>query len=414
MVREADMEMHEAPRRAGRLVIACLLFAVTLLGCGGGGGNADSTQATPAALSPSQPTVQPGAVKPGVLAISSSMRLDPFPTTPDQYLAVAEEAVDLSYSTGARGQMTTYTWKKLEPTQGSYDAKEWNGLDWWMTQSQKRSQVNYIGIQLINTTQREMPAGLDVLAFDNAQVKARFHALLDKLIGLYKGRIQYLSIGNEVDAYLRARAEAGDEQWAAYQRFYEDVVAYVHQLDPAIKVGVTATFDGALGPSLTQVKALNARSDVLVLTYYPLQYDALTLAVSVRDPSAVPGDFQRMLAWAGSRPLVLQEVGYPASTVNIKSSEQMQAAFVRQVFASWSQSASASLAQAEQPIPFLNFFSLHDFSASDCASFTSYYGAGNIPGFGDFLCSLGLRKTDGTPRAAWSTLLDEAKKASLP
>ena len=117
--------------------MACLLVAGVLLGCGGGGGHADSTQATPTALSPSQP---------GVLAISSSMRLDPFPSTPDQYLAVAEEAVDLSYSAGARGQMTTYTWKKLEPTQGSYDAKEWNGLDWWMTQSQKRSQVNYIGI----------------------------------------------------------------------------------------------------------------------------------------------------------------------------------------------------------------------------------------------------------------------------
>jgi hypothetical protein len=146
MVREAGMEMHGAPRRAGRLVLACLSFAVALLGCGGGGGHTDSTQATPVALSPSQPTVQPGAVKPGVLAISSSMRLDPFPTTPDQYLAVAEEAVDLSYSAGARGQMTTYTWKKLEPTQGSYDAKEWNGLDWWMTQSQKRNQVNYIGI----------------------------------------------------------------------------------------------------------------------------------------------------------------------------------------------------------------------------------------------------------------------------
>lgn len=348
------------------------------------------------------------------MAISASMRLEPFPTTIEQYLAVAEEAVNLSYSAGSRGQMTTYTWKKLEPTQGSYSAQEWQGLDWWMTQSQRRSQVNYIGIQLINTTQREMPAGLEALAFDNAQVKARFHALLDKLIGLYKGRILYLSIGNEVDAYLRDRAKVGDDQWAAYQRFYEDAVLYVHKLDPAIKVGVTATADGALDQSPTQVAALNAKSDVLILTYYPLQYDQATFAVSVRDPSVVAGDFQRMLAWAGTRPLVLQEVGYPSSTVNIKSSEPKQADFIRQVFAAWSQSGAQSAQQSGQRIPFLNFFPLHDFSAQMCADFTAYYGATGVPGFTDFLCSLGLRQANGTPRLAWPALVEEAKKAGLP
>lgn len=342
------------------------------------------------------------------MAISASMRLEPFPTTVEQYLAVAEEAVNLSYSAGSRGQMATYTWKKLEPTQGNYNAQEWQGLAWWMTQSQRRSQVNYIGLQLINTTQREMPAGLETLAFDNAQVKARFHALLDKLIGLYKGRILYLSIGNEVDAYLRDRAKVGDDQWAAYQRFYEDAVLYVHKLDPAIKVGVTATADGALGQSPTQVTALNAKSDVLILTYYPLQYDS-QFRVTVRDPSVVADDFKRMLTFAGTRPLVLQEVGYPSSTVNL-SSEPRQAEFIRQVFAAWSQSGG----QSGQRIPFLNFFPLHDFSAQMCADFTVYYGATGAPGFTDFLCSLGLRQANGTPRLAWPTLVEEARKAGLP
>lgn len=414
---------------AGRLALVCLLVSA-LAACGGGGGDpAPTTPATPAASTPSQPTTpqppaqppstpasqppaEPPATKPGVMAISASMRLEPFPTTVEQYLAVAEEAVNLSYSAGSRGQMTTYTWKKLEPTQGSYAASEWQGLEWWMTQSQKRSQANYIGIQLINTTQREMPAGLEALAFDNALVKARFHALLDKLIGLYKGRIAYLSIGNEVDAYLRARFDAHDDQWGAYQRFYEDAVQYVHKLDPAIKVGVTATFDGALGQAPAQVKALNAKSDVLVLTYYPLQYDS-SFRVTVRDPAVVADDFQRMLAVAGTRPLVLQEVGYPASAVNL-SSEQKQAAFIRNVFAAWTQSAAPSVAPSAQRIPFLNFFPLHDFSAQMCADFTVYYGTTGAPGFTEFLCSLGLRKTDGTPRTAWPALLDAAKKANLP
>lgn len=393
MVPGYGLGMREAWRRTRRRAAICL-FVLSLHGCGGGGGAG------------SEPSAQPSSTgKPRVMAVSASARLDPFPATAEQFLALAEEAVNLSYSAGSRGQMTTATWVDLEPSPGTYNASKWWDLDWAMAQGQARKQVQFVGIQVINTNKRAMPSGLEALAFDSPQVKARFHALLDKLVGLYKGRILYLSIGNEVDAYLRDRAKLGDDQWGAYQRFYEDAVQYAHTLDPSLKLGVTVTADGALDYSPAQALALNARSDVLILTYYPLQYDKTTFAVSVRDPSSVATDFKRMLAFAGARPMVLQEVGYPASSVNL-SSEQKQAQFVRNVFAAWS--------QAGEHIPFLNFFPLHDFPATECAKFTVIYGMAGAPGFTDFLCSLGLRKTDGTPRAAWPVLLDEAKKANLP
>jgi len=83
-----------------------------------------------------------------------------------------------------------------------------------------------------------------------------------------------------------------------------------------------------------------------------------------------------------------------------------QAAFVTNVFTAWK--------AANGRIPFLNVFLLHDFTQSMCDDFGVYYGLPNVPSFKAFLCSLGLRKADGTARQAWSTLGDEARKANLP
>ena len=181
------------------------------------------------------------------------------------------------------------------------------------------------------------------------------------------------------------------------------MVAYAHQLDPALQVGVTATADGALSLSGTELHELNAASDVVILTYYPLTFTATS--VTVRSPSEVARDFIAMRSFAGGKPLLLQEVGFPAAASN-GSSQALQAAFVTQVFAAWKQQGGQ--------IPFLNFFLLHDFTPQMCADFGVYYGAAGSQPFTDFLCTLGLRQADGTPRAAWATLQAEARAAGLP
>jgi hypothetical protein len=375
------------------LLLACWCVALPLAGCGGG---SDAPQLADAASAP----IVPAGSRPGVLAISAMPRLDPYPTSGEQYMSLAGEAFELGYGAGARGLMTTYRWTELEPDAKGYAPDKLKDWETALALTQSRGMVQYLGIQLINTTTRELPADIAGQAFDSAVVRARFHALLDKLIKPHKGQVKYLSIGNEVDAYLRANPT----QWAPYQRFYEDALAYAHTLDPALQVGVTGTFDGALGQSPAELKALNARSDVLILTYYPLQYDA-QFKVTVRDPSVVADDFKRMLALAGSRALVMQEVGYPASAEN-NSSPARQAAFVTELFAAW-QAAGGR-------IPFVNVFLLHDFTPAMCEDFGVYYGIAGVSSFKAFLCSLGLRQADGTPREAWATLVAQAKAANLP
>jgi hypothetical protein len=372
------------PANASAVRLFIALLAAIVAGCSGGNGASSSTVAR----------------KPGVLAISAFPRLIPAPTTQQETVDRAMEAFNLAYDAGARGQFTSFRWSALEPTEGSYDAQQFSDLNAAITNAQNHGMVEYVGIQVINTTARELPAELQATAFNDATVKTQFHALLDLILTpANRGKIAYLSIGNEVDAYLRAHPS----EWLQYKAFYQDALQYAHTLDPNVKVGVTEMADGALTLSPTELADLDAQSDVIILTYYPIQSNAGV--TSVRDPGVAAGDFSGMLDFAGAKPLVLQEVGYPAAAENM-SSEGMQAQFVSNVFGAWK--------AAGGKIPFLNFFLLHDFTPQMCDDFAAYYGAPTNSSFKAFLCSLGLRQDDGTPRAAWSTLQSEAAQAGLP
>ena len=371
------------------LSTVAVVSLLALAACGGGGGDA--------APSPS-PT--PAPVSPGVLSISAMPRLDPFPTTPQQYATVAQEAFDLAWSAGARGQMNTWTWRAMEPTAGTFATQPFADLAAAVATAAGRGMVQYVGLQPINTGVLELPVDLAGQALDSTVVQNRFKALLDRVIVPNRGRIRYLSLGNEVDAYLRAHPA----DWARYTRFFTAMVAYAKQLDPALQVGVTATAEGALSLSTAELRTLNAASDVVVLTYYPLQFSGAG-EVRVRGPGVVAADFAALLAFAGAKPLLLQEVGYPAAA-STGSSVQQQAQFVRNVFAAWK--------AAPARVPFLNVFLMHDFTAQICADFVVYYGATGSSTFADFLCTLGLRQADGTKRPAWDALVEEAHAAGLP
>ncbi|HEY5810779.1 MAG TPA: hypothetical protein VIT67_22605, partial [Povalibacter sp.] len=291
-----------------------------------------------------------------------------------------DEATRLALATGVKGTVVMYSWNQLEPTAGQYNLTSLQGE---LAGHRQRGWMIYLGIRVINTVRRELPADLQSLPFDDPRVLTRFHALIDALAPVLSGAERYLSIGNEVDAYL-GNAPA---QWAAYQAFYEDALSYVHQKVPSLQVGVTTQFDGYASNNVGNIAALNTRSDFIALTYYPLQP-----GWQVQSPAAPRTDFPRIVSLASGRPVVLQEAGYPSAALN-GSSEQSAAEFVTVALEAWRQQGQA--------MPFLNYFIEYDFDATTCAAFNDYYGV-NDPAFTAFLCSLGLRRADGTAKAAWS------------
>ncbi len=305
------------------------------------------------------------------------------PFTPQQLNA----AVSLAQGAGVRGVIATYTWSTLEPTPGHIDVSSLkSGLDYY---HQKGLQV-LLGIQVINTVKREVPADLANVAFDDPQFIARFHSLLDAVSGALSGTEQYLSIGNEVDVYLQAQPA----EWSAYTNFFADAVAYSHGHSPSLLVGVTTTFGGFSGASSAAVRSLNASSDVAILTYYPLAGDSQSLP-----PTSPTTDIPRMVSLAGDKPIVLQEAGYASGELNA-SSESAQQQFVTDLFQAWR--------AAGKDVPFMSYFLLYDFDTTTCNALGTYYGSSD-PAFLSYLCTLGLRHSDGTPKPAWNAFVAAAQ-----
>jgi hypothetical protein len=303
------------------------------------------------------------------------------------------DAANMVSAAGARGAVVAFRWSELEPSPGVYTLQN---LQSALSFYSGRNFTIYLGIQVINTVPRETPPDLLTVSWDNPQMKSRFHALWDAIRPSLTPQVHYVSIGNEVDVYLAAHPA----EWTTYKNFFEDGLAYVHQTAPNLQVGVTTTFSGAAGASSTNVSTLNAKSDVWIFTYYPLGPGFVP-----RAPQAPLTDFPTMRMLAGSHPVVLQEAGYPSASL-ISSSESNQAAFVSNVFQAWQAGA--------QQMPYINYFLLHDFTSNVCSSLAQYYGDPNDPAFEAYLCSLGLRHTDGTPKAGWQSLVSTAAADGFP
>jgi hypothetical protein len=335
------------------------------------------------------PTPGPGL---RTLSLSANPRMIPTPTTQDYV-----DAMNLAKAAGVRGQFLSYTWSAIEPTNGQLSV---TGIKADIQNVQTLGVANkfLLGLQCINTTSKEVPADLKTTAWDAPTMIARFHQVIDALAAnVSPSSITWISIGNEVDVYL-----ASTNQWILYKTFYDDAVAYIHVKLPGVKVGVTFTFDGASGTGGANFTALNTSSDAIVLTYYPLGAN-----FHPRGGMSAVTDLPAMVTMAGSRPLVLQEFGYPADAQYLGSSETEQGDFIANGLATWSGIGG-------NKIPFLNIFLMHDFTQALCDYYGQYYGLPNSAEFKAYLCSIGLRKADGTPKAGWNAFTKAAVDTGLP
>lgn len=327
------------------------------------------------------PTEGPGTPPEGVprpiLAIAANPRPIPTPQGAD-FVA----AVDTTIAVGAKGIVQTYTWRELEPDSAQLNVQR--VID-DLRYTHSRGLQIFFGIQVINTVKREMPADIASLPWTDPRVQRRFDRLLDALQPIL-GYVTYFSIGNEVAEYLTTRSE-----WPAYTTFVSHGVASLHRRVPTIKVGATMEYVG-VATNTTAARALIAVSDIAIYTHYPFDLGGFNVS-----PATITREtFDNMIAIASGKPVVLQELGYPASTLN-RSSEAQQAAFFTDAIAQWRARGSTAM-------PFVSLFLLHDFTPQQCTDFGVYYNLPNQAQFIGFLCSLGLRRTDGSPRPAWDAV----------
>jgi hypothetical protein len=201
-------------------------------------------------------------------------------------------------------------------------------------------------------------------------------------------RPDYLFVGNEANTYLHEHPE----MVPAYEEIVRRTVEAVHRAAPGVRVGVVISFrDAERHDAWPMVRRLVAPADLVGYTVYGYEDPDFQFP----DPSAGLAWLERLPNGIPGKPYAVLETGWNTAA-NLGSSEAEQAEFARLFF------RHLAATRAE----FVTWFLFQD--GEDC---TKVAGAFLKPGlrpkrerfeiFKSFLCNFGLRRNDGTPKAAW-------------
>ena len=299
-----------------------------------------------------------------------------------------DDAFIMAREIGMQTLTLSLDWENLEPAPQAYDGT-------WLEIANiyypaYDTPLNLV-IRPIHTGTLRVPADLQNVAFDDPIMIARFQQLLDFVFSTTPDlTINSLVIGSEIDGYLGEDAR----RWEAYTTFAATVADYAREHHPNIKIAFEVMFPSFINPNVVPyLQTLNTYSDVVGVSYYPLQDDFI-----VKVPTVVHDDFAALVALFPDKPIYFYQLGYPSSE-QLNSSEDLQAQFVTEVFEAWDTHQDA--------IGMIQFTWLTDQSADAVAGFEAYYDFSS-PNFSAFLGSLGLRYEDGTPKTALQTLTEAA------
>lgn len=295
-----------------------------------------------------------------------------YPLSEENFIGAIREQIRV----GVGGMVTSTKWSDLEGEQ-PFNLKQPND---------QFGVAKLIGgdlvfcLKCIDTNVKSVPQKFLTNKFDDPAFVQNYEAMLEKLIPAIPKNVSAIAIGNEVDIYLSEHPT----ELPGYLSLVRSTRSMLRGAGIKAPVGVITTFEG-LQKRAALVKQLHSNFDAVFMTYYPINS-----MFEVMPVSEVPGHFDKMVAAAEGKPLYLTEIGIPASEL-CKSSEDIQASFVTAVF--------GQVKKHQAKIPFANYFMQSDFPDIMLDMFEQYYSLKDDR-FRAYLGSLGLRKSDGTPRKA--------------
>ncbi|BDI34294.1 hypothetical protein CCAX7_63450 [Capsulimonas corticalis] len=299
-----------------------------------------------------------------------------------------DTAFQIAKKAGAQVVSVSINWDDIESEPGQYHNASLQAANAYYPAQHVRVSLC---IRPLDTNGPHMPADLRGQPMDSDVVEERFGKMMDYVFAQIPDvPLASLGVGNEVN--IDFGTDAG--KWARYRRFFAAVRRRIQAKHPDLPIGVPVTFEGVTGAARGEVKTLNAASDWVMVTYYPLNTD-----FTVKAPGTASRDFDRLARLYPNRKIALMEAGCPSGALCL-SSETRQAEFVTQVFRAWD-------AHAAQ-IPLVSFSWLNDKSTADMDGFARYYGV-NAPPFREYLQTLGLRTWEGKDKAAFRVLTQEAR-----
>ncbi|MBI1215435.1 MAG: hypothetical protein GC185_06430 [Alphaproteobacteria bacterium] len=323
--------------------------------------------------------------------------ISPFPAHGDKPTPVdIIDALQDVHKAGATATVITKTWRDLEPAKGLYNL---SSLARTINDSADMDMKEMVGIQVINTTKRDMPPDLMDKKWDDPEVAARFDALMHNIALMLTSGPKFVSIGNEADVYFQSHPD----ELPAYMKFFQHAQSSAQRTFQGARVGITVTYEGLVSGREKIIQTLLQPCPVAIFTYYPL------VNMKPLPLENVGEHLDAIVKAAGERPVVLQEVGFP-SGVLIGSSQDKQAFFFKTVIPAIRQRPQIAMA---------NLFMLHDFTDKLCNQLVRYYNGDKWPAetkdkFRDFMCTLGMKDENDKPKSAWHAVLEAMQEKPAP
>jgi hypothetical protein len=281
---------------------------------------------------------------------------------------------------GMQFMEATFAWKDVEPTALSYNPYY---LQLTNAALPTYSIKGILAFNPININQLTLPADLASRALDDPVVIARYEARLDYMMAqtpqmTWAG----ISIGNETETYLGTDAT----KWHQYTVFVQAVTSYIHTRYPGTPVGVKATFRGLTSTATAYLHGINAFTDVVYVTYFPL-FSEFT------STTALAANVQTLVSEYADRRIEFLEMGFPSSEA-IGSSELLQQQFIDQLFDVW----DANIAQIKR----MNFVSPYELTPAQLDLVAPLIGGDPISRA--YWGSIGLHHADCTKKPAFNQL----------
>ena len=302
---------------------------------------------------------------------------------------------------GVREVSVSLDWVLLEPTEGNYDNTLPDIIEaFYPVQTGDLALI----LRPLDTPGPRLPGDLAGMAFDNPAVITAFENFLTNLHAQLtvlnaSNKLKWIHVGNEIDANLGTSSV----KWSQWQTFFSAAKSKIEDLwGTSVEVSSIVQFSALKNDSVrTHYLNLLPNLDIAALTYYPLNAD-----FTMQAPSAVANDFDTMVNTIQDKSIVLQECGYPSSTLN-NSSELVQADFITAVFNAWDTHSDR--------INLIDFAWQYDVSEATADQWVIDYGMSGQPNeniFKQYLWTLGLNNYDSTEKLAMQRLREELQTRS--
>jgi hypothetical protein len=312
----------------------------------------------------------------------------------------ADKAWHELLSSGASAYELSLSWKDLESAPG---VARLDAIRSWLAILSSADLNILVVIPTIDTNNLLVPEDLadphdprrlkPGVRFSDPDLIERFGSVLDALIPeLLKHKVVALSVGNEVDVWFPEHRDQLDD----FLTFLHAAQARVARHTKDIPVGATVTYGGFQEHPRIARRVLDA-SQVAIFTYYPWG-----AGFKLTHPFELGSVYAKMVAAAGKKPVILQELGCWSGHRNASGPSPSEASPKRQ--AEFFRLALAELPNHPQ-IRFVSILTLADWSRATVDHFTTYYGL-DLPAFAEFLGTLGILWEDGTRKPAFRAVRD--------